>query len=270
MNQNRLTHVHVYIIGLVLMLIIGGGLYYFTLRPIQEDIKRVNGNISSTESEPVSVNNRNFVYNQYDPAVQAVKDAKTTRDSMQRELNQVLSARRLPRQMEINLHNNNVPLILSQTLPRWVQLPRNVVTLMLAEVTRLSRKHNVAVQAEFSAPAPTLDPAAVPRDIIAWNLGNMSVSGSFNNVMRWARDWNSAPLLCAIDGLKCSLAGRNGRVSATCSLTVFIFPEGVPASGAGGGAGAGAAPAAGGGDTALIGSPITEGNGPTAGGNSPR
>ncbi len=247
MSSNKLTHVHVYIIGLVLMLIVGAGMWFGMLDPIHKANAALALQIQGVESTQVDVNGKSLVWNQLDDAQTALAAAKTTRQQMQAQLDRELATRSLPASQAIDLGDLSEQYVLNRTLPNWLLLPRRVVTTMGDYVVRSARRYGVTVTASFAAPAPSLDPATVARqDIIAWDLGSMTVTGDFNRVMAWAKGFNNAPILCSVDGLKPSLAGRNGSVTSSCVLTVFVFPKmnagAAPPAAAGGAMPGGAVP----------------------------
>jgi len=270
MNSNRLTHVHVYIIGLVLMLIVGLGMYFGMIRPINEANDGLRTQVQQTESTTVDVYGATLRWDQLNQANAKLAQAKADRTRMQSELDAELGRRSLPPSQAIDLGDKSPNFILANTMNNWVLLPRRVVTTMGRWVERSARRHGVKVDATFSAPAPSMDPTQVAStDIIAWDLGSMSVEGDFNRVMAWARSFNDAPILCSVDNLQCSLAGRNGRVQATATLTVFIFPKMAPGAQAPAGAAAGAGmPGAMGGMSGAMGGGMPGGGGNMAGGGN--
>jgi hypothetical protein len=214
------------------MLIVGVGLYFALLRPVYADVAAKDTEVRGLEGQTVDVNAQTFSYTvetgpeQLKKAEAALAAAKASQVSKARTLQVLEGRKQLPAARTINLGDGSQATLLRQTLPRWLTLPSVVRPLMENTAQRLARKHGVTVETQFNTPAPTTDPNTIPRDIIAWTLGPMTITGPFNQVMQWARDWNSAPLLVAVDGLQCQLAGRGGKVTANASLTVYIFPTG--------------------------------------------
>lgn len=224
--MSRITWVHTILIGGVLWILIAVGLFFAVLKPLNESNAALQAQIAGVEGTQTSIDNRNFAWNQHDAAVQALNEARVRRAGKERQLAVLEARRRLPRNQEIDLRDGTDQQIIQHTLARWLQLPRVVVQRMEDYAQARARRRNVRVTTVFTAPAPSTVPSAIPRDIIAWTLGNMTVEGRFEDVMAWAKDWNNAPLLASVDGLKCSLSGRGGRVESPCTLTVFIFPTG--------------------------------------------
>ncbi len=240
---SKITQLHVYLIGGVLMLLLGGGLWYTLIKPLNEEIQTLSGQVAQTEGTQVQVDGKSFTIAQATQAKEALEAAKVRRAGKERRLASLENRKRLPRSQTIDLGDGSQPVLVSRTMPRWLQLPRVLVETMENYSQKLAKQHRVKVTTAFSVPAPSTNPADIPKDIIARNLGSMTTTGRFEDVMRWAQAWNSAPLLVSVDGLKCSLADPAGNVTATSSLTVYLFPTGQAVEA--GAAGAGAAGAAG-------------------------
>jgi len=263
MGSKKITHVHVYLIGFVIMVIVGVALYFLLLKPLNEENTLRASTINGLETQASSIDGKSFVYNQKEAAEAALAEAKSRKAGKQAQLASLERKKQFPANQALRIETTQAAL-LSTTMPRWFMLPERVVTSMERwATTRGTRLGLDTVETTFKANAPSTDPSSVPKTIVAWNLGTMSVTGDFNRVMRWVKDWNNAPLLVAVNDLKCSVADRDGKVSATCSLTVYVFPTG-PGAGT---AAAGAVGVAGGGGLApLGGAPM---GGAPAGGNMP-
>lgn len=239
MNSNKFTQVHVYIIGAVLMIIVGVGMYFALLKPLYDENTQTQASVQGTEATNVTVDGHSFNISQAAAAKTALEAAQKRKEQKTQRLQTLTSKFDLPKPERIDLGDTGSDQeILQKTLANWFNLPRRVVPKMEAFARAQGEKHKVRVTTEFKAPAPAADPKSVPRDIIAWNLGTMTMNGKFTDVMQWARSWNSAPLLVAVDGLKCSIADAKGKVDATATLTVYIFPSGKAATIPGASAGA--------------------------------
>jgi len=281
MSAAKITQLHVYIIGGVLLLIIGLGLYFTLLKPLNEENTVLASSITSTEGTGVQVDGKSFTISQASAAAEALQQAEQRRDKNEARLRALEAKYQVgPRERIVLAQTDDE--ILKVTMSRWLQLPKVVVTLMENHAQKLAKKHGITVQTAFAAPASVPAPTAIPTDIITYPLGGMAIRGNFTKVMAWVKDWDNAPLLVSIDGLKCQLAGQKGEVAASCALTAYVFPTGprVVIPGAGGGAGAAAAgmgggmggmdsgagayaaPGAGMPDSGAAGAPGMPGNGP--------
>lgn len=126
------------------------------------------------------------------------------------------------------------------------------------------------VQAQVQLPPPPTDPNAVNQKVFEYNLGNVTVVGTFRNILNHVTRWNKFDRLVLADGL--TLSGNSPNLSGTYNIRCFIMTQGtdnpgvaVPTAGggaAGGFGGAGGPGAAGG----FLGRP---GGGPPTGFSGP-
>jgi hypothetical protein len=243
MKSNKLTHVHVYIIGVVIMTIVGVALYFMLLKPLNEEVVSLTGQVAAKEAEAVDVDGKKFVWNQLEGAQKALVEAQTRKAGKEAQLASLERKKQLPSAQTLRIATTQ-PEILATTMPRWLMLPERVVQTMENWSKARAKRYNVEAVTTFAAKAPSTDPTKIPTDVVAWNLGTMTVTGKFDQVMQWAKDWNNAPLVAAVNDLKCSIADRGGKIKATASLNVYIFPTGpgagkaVSVAGAGGPGGA--------------------------------
>jgi hypothetical protein len=245
MSNPKITQVHVYIIGGVLMLLLGVGLWFALIKPVNEENVALASSIQGTESTSVPIDGQGITImptweTQKKIAEEKLEEARQRQQRKAAELASLERTKQVPPERRVDLGDGSQPVLLARTMPRWLTLPQYVVTMMNSYARSSAARRNVRITTQFKAPAPSTNPANIPRDIIAWNLGPVTMNGEFNRVMQWVEDWNRAPLVTAVDGLKFSVAGLNGRVDATANITVYIFPTGQAAQipGAAGGAAA--------------------------------
>lgn len=236
--SGKITQVHVYIFGAVVMILIGVGMYFAMLKPLNDGNVALNGQVTSLEQQTVQIDGSGFNWEQFDQAEAKLAAAKERRAGKERRLASLEASKKLPRANEIDLGDGTDQTILQRTMGRWLQLPRVVVPMMENFAQARGRRRGVKITTAFTAPAPSTRPSDIPRDIIAWRLGTLTVEGRFERVMQWAKDWNSAPLLVSVEDLKCVVAGDNGEVQATASLVVYMFPTGKAVTNPGAGAAA--------------------------------
>lgn len=248
MSGSKFNQMHVYIIGLVLMIIVGAGMYFLLIKPILDTNKDLTGQVAAVEAQTESVDGKSFTIAQKSAADEALTEAKARRDRGRATLVATLARKRLPSSQTIDYgpdpSSASQDYVISNTLPRWLRLPEHLIKTMERYAQQSARRHRVRVVTNFTATPQSTYIWGIPRDIIARRLGGMAITGPFNNVMAWAEDWNKAPLLAAVEGLNCTVAGDKGVINASATLTVYVFPEGklaettpVPAAGAGGGMG---------------------------------
>ena len=229
-SSNKLTHVHVYLIGAVVMIIVGVALFFLLIKPLNVSIDQLTQAISGTENTNVDVDGKQFRWNQLEEAKVALAEAEKRKAGKEAQLASLEKKKQLPSNQTLRIAATQ-PELLSETMPRWLVLPEHVVTGMEKWAQTRAARYKVTVETKFAAKAPSTDPATIPKQIVAWNLGEMTVTGKFPQVMAWVKDWNNAPLLVAVNNLKCSIADRGGVVKATCSLNTYLFPTG-PGAGA--------------------------------------
>lgn len=266
--KGKFGQAHVWIIGGVLMLIIGGLGYYLLIRPVDLDITKVEGEVNTIKQTSKSVDGATFNNSQVDVANKKLEEQQKRVDTRKSELAVLERTKQLPPSQVLDVRTKKLDKIV-HTLPRWLDLPRNVVTLVERWSKTHARRHKIELLTSFAAPAPGTNVDNIPTQIVPWQLGGMQFTGKFNDVMAWYRGWNNAPLVCKLDGLRLTLAGRGGKVTGTAVLTAFVFPTGeavtIPSGGGGGGAGGAVDPFAAAGAGGAMGGP----GDPTLGGAGP-
>lgn len=226
MNAGKITQLHVYLVGGFLLICIGVGMFFLTLKPLNDANATLARNITTLEQTPVQVDTKSFTIANAADAQKALAGARTRRTESEAKLNRLSDAKQLPEKDKIVIEKE-LDKQLSNGLPRWIGMPQKVLTLMSGFARRSAKKYGVEVFTSFSAPAiGGTNPKAIPTDVITMPLGGVMVTGDFNKVLAWIENWNNAPLLSSVDGLRCSLAGTNGKIRATAAVVAYIFPTG--------------------------------------------
>ena len=239
MSRPKLTWVHASIIGVVVAMIVGGGLFFGFIKPANSEVEDLKTELSNVEGQVAQVAD---AQDKLDAAIEDNVEGRA-------KLDRALRTKSPPARINVNLGDNSTE-ARRRALKNFWQLPGYVAPTMEKFARDSGRRLKVEVSTSFSIAAPSTDPAAIPADIIAWNLGTMEVTGKFLDVVRWVEGFNRAPLLSTVENLQLELADGEGRVTATCSLSTFVFPRLDPgveitvSSGGGGGGGgmAGGAP----------------------------
>lgn len=248
MGQSKLAPLHVYLIGGVIALIVAVGMYFARLKPLGEKVAAKQQEVTSVEGTTTTINGASVPYNGEEKAKEILQAAVKSRDEKKAVLLSLEAVKQFPPGQTIDLGKTGdaATIMNNGTMAKWLGLPRRVVEVMERYSESRAKRRGVSVTTNFSAAPPATTPDAIPRDIIAWNLGTMSITGPYPKVMQWVKDWNSAPLLVAVDGLKCTLEGRDGKIKADANLVVYIFPTGEAVQTASSGGAAAATGAAGG------------------------
>jgi len=172
MGSNRITQLHVYLIGVVMMLIIGVGLYFALLKPVYADIETRSGEVKGLENTSVDVDGKQFKWTETmqdgkadnstgkkaeKAAREALAAAKVRKANAEREL-QILEARKqLAAANRIDLGDGppgepKTETLVRRTMSNWLVLPSVVVPLMQNTAQKLAAKHGIKVEVTFSAP----------------------------------------------------------------------------------------------------------------------
>lgn len=98
------------------------------------------------------------------------------------------------------------------------------------------------VSETISVPAPPSDPNVVVQKVFTYPLGNVTVAGNFEQVLRHTERWNRFDRLALVDGL--TLSGNSPTLTGTYTVTLYeithfdrvgpAIPQATPATGGGG------------------------------------
>lgn len=122
----------------------------------------------------------------------------------------------------INLNTNNVQLVVDSRKYR-----NNAQRAFNAQV----RKGGVKIVSAPEIPMPGDDPMtigdfynypALPFPVVVWELGSVTVTGTYQQIMRNVRDWKNMPHYLAVaDGL--SITGTSPNLTGTYNVTLVGF-----------------------------------------------
>lgn len=227
---SRITRGQIAIIGSVLIVIVAAGIFFGLIRPLFARMTAAN---AKYDTQKAIADQRAAAEEDQRKAEQEVAEA---RNKWRRYDRQFMNA-------DINIEN-----LLRATQALWRE--QNVV--LGPKVTRFLRADSSVfiTQANIAVPAPPTDPNQVNTKVITLPLGNVSVIGSFNSILRHAERWNRFDRLMLVDGL--TLAGNSPRLAGQYSLTCYIFTRGetpgeaIPQAGGGQGGFGGGFPGGGG------------------------
>ena len=201
--RSRLTIQQIAIIGSVLIVLVVVGIFFGLIRPLQERKTAADAKFSSNQTNALR---RPEVEDAKRKAQQEVAAAK--REYARYE------AKYMPK---IDITN-----LLTGVQQRWDEQTNKLGPLTL-RFLRADRSVRIAQQA-IAVPAPPSDPNAVNTSAVVLPLGNVSVVGTFRNVLRHAERWNQFKRLVLVDNL--TLAGNSPFLTAQYSLTCYIFTRG--------------------------------------------
>jgi hypothetical protein len=220
MQSSKLTQLHVYIIGAVVAFVLGLGLFFILINPEMQKLTELKTREQTADST---------LQTTPDQAVQQATQEKAAaqQDAAVKEANwnARIRAQSPPPSLAIPVGTFENRL---RSMSRWWRLPQAI----RQETERFARgMPGVEVNTYFGTLPRNPDPDAIPKDILIYRLGPMTARGSFPNVMRWARRWNSYRYNPLVDGLQLQMVDK-GQVLARADLTLHIWTPNKPTAGA--------------------------------------
>jgi hypothetical protein len=79
------------------------------------------------------------------------------------------------------------------------------------------------VSESIAIPAPSGDPNAVVQKVFVYPLGNVTVAGNFQQVLRHTERWNRFDRLALVDGL--TLSGNSPTLTGTYTVTLYEITD---------------------------------------------
>ncbi|MDO8684273.1 MAG: hypothetical protein Q7N50_12415 [Armatimonadota bacterium] len=222
--MNKIKRLHVIIIGSVACAIVGVGMFFLLIKPINQEIKTVDDQLQASQAVGVRL----------DSANRGLADA----------ISQVSMAQsKLARYEATKMPN----LSFAQRDTGMIDLWREQSEVLGPILQRWGYRGGVSLASSIAVPPAPTNPNAIDTSLIRIPIGHIEVVGDFRSILSHIRAWNTCPRLVQID--KPSLSGADSNLKASYDVTVYIFPKGAAgpaitmAGGEGGAAGAPGAPA---------------------------
>jgi Tfp pilus assembly protein PilO len=207
MDFSKLTKAHVFVIGLVLMLLLGVAFWFLGPAKTKQNLETYNGQIAQADSVI---------------STEAAKKADLAKAKQEVAEKQALWRRtemtKMP-QPPIDLSDPK-PEGQTKAMIRLWQEPAKTVPL-IERFALNTRK--VIVTTNFGVGGQPTDPRAIPQSVIEWPLGNITVQGTFPEIINYMKRWNQAGRLVAVDNFQ--ISGKSPFLTGTASVTVYIFPK---------------------------------------------
>jgi hypothetical protein len=222
----RITQVQVYIIAAVLTAIAVAGLWFGLISPEQQDLASQTARYDaalpdSTPEKKVAAQKALAQANQQVAEANAKWEVYDRQLMPDIDLSKGLIA-------ATREHWNEQILVLGPKLERFVHGDPNVE--VLGGTVQLA--------------PPSTDPNAVNQKYFEYGVSNVSVQGTFHNILRNVERWNHFDRLAEVDGL--TLSGTSPRLIGTYSVRIFETTRGdvpngqtIPGAGNAGGFGGG-------------------------------
>ncbi len=219
--MSKITKAQIYIIGAVLAVIAGVGIFFGLVKPAMDEY----------DAQKKKFDDRSLVAARRGQAENGLKDAKK----------QVAQAEA---DWEVYLNRYMPPINVSNTYTAWQSLVNeqvNVLGPMLDKFVRADKSVRLQ-QVGFSLPAPPDDPNSALSELFVFSPGSIQVAGTFKNVLKHAERWNNFGRLALVTGLQ--LQGNSPNLVGQYGVTIYEFTRGDKAKAvvipqAGGGAGGG-------------------------------
>ena len=197
---SKLTLQNVIVIGIVVSVVIGSGIFFVLIRPTQAEIKNLDTQVEAASQRAA----------QLPAARRQLEDAKK----------EVAEAR----QKWARYERTKMPAIdmsdrLKAALAYWKEPERTAKLLQ----DFVSKSRDVIFLGSFAIGVPTTDPNQLPWPVWIVPLGTFQVQGDFESILRHIERWNNAPRLVLVDGLQ--LAGISPNLIGQYTATLFILPR---------------------------------------------
>lgn len=223
MSFSKLKQIHVIIIGAFLCVLAVVGVFMLMIKPKQEALKAAQARIDKCTLANTGAENQAYL---------DLNNAIRQTNNIQMSLNTQMK-KRMP---NLNFARRDLGML---------QLWHEQISTLGPLLENFARDKKVKVlSASFSLPAPPANPndPVFDQDVLVFQLGTVVVQGDFKDLMANITRWNNCSRLVMVS--QPVLSGVSPHLTASYSLTCYIFPAakgGEKIQMAGGGAAAGTA-----------------------------
>lgn len=204
MKLSKLRKIHIIIIGSVVWVLLGVGLFFVLIKPANEALAKEKARYDAN-------------YPGSTPAMAA---------QAERNLQQA--------QLEVANIQTTFNTVLDQKMPNlrfddrgqgMLQLWHEQVEVLGPLLERFIRSSGVTLLSDIKIPAPPVNPndPLFSLDYFPVSIGTISVRGNFKDILSHIKKWNSCNRLVQID--LPSLEGPSPTLTSSYNLTVYIFPR---------------------------------------------
>lgn len=204
MNLSKLRRIHIIIIGLVIEILLGVGLYMLLIKPANEELQKETDRYNA--AYPDSTDDKRAM------AERKMQDAKMQVAKTEAQFNTALD-QKMP-----NLR-------FDQRDKGMLQLWHEQVEVLGPLIERYVRKSGVTMLSDIKIPPPPVNPndPLFQQDYFTVPIGTIQVQGNFKGILDHIRKWNSFNRLVQVD--LPSLEGPSPTLTSSYNLTVYIFPR---------------------------------------------
>jgi hypothetical protein len=206
MDFSKLTRAHIWIIGLVIVVILGAGFYFLGVSKTNENLTQLTQRRDTADQ---TIGKKRDYEEDLQKAKQEVKEAEASFASFTKT--------KMPKP-PIDLRDQDTSAQVRAMMNLW-QEPKRLYE--MAQNFALDT-NKVAVRTQFGVPAPPADPRLIPTTIIEIPLGTVTAYGDLKSILEYMRRWNQFGRVVVVDGLQ--LTGVSPILTGTAQVTAYIFP----------------------------------------------
>ncbi len=201
MNLSKLRSIHVIIIGAVVCVIVGVGLFYLLIKPTLAEIAQTK--------------------QQYD----ASKQIADQEPQALRERDKAIEESQKAQQEYAKYQKTKMPNIdFTDRGKGMLALWKEQSVILGPLIQKWPAQSGVRLVSAIQVPAPPVNPNMIQTEIIEIPLGAVQVTGSFDKILKSIEAWNNFNRLVRVDFP--NLAGSSPNLVSQFNLTVYIFPRG--------------------------------------------
>ena len=201
MNLSKIRSLHIVIIGTVVSVIVGVGLFFVLIKPMRAKIAQTQSQYDASKQ----VADKEFsARNERDKAVEEA--TKTREDYAYFQRTKMPDIDLADRGQAMLALWREQSIVLGPLLQKW------------------PKRTGVQIRTAITVPPPPVDPNGLPAEIIEIPIGSLEVQGSFPKILSHLKSWNYFNRLVKID--LPNLTGPSPTMVSQYNLTVYIFPKG--------------------------------------------
>lgn len=206
MKFSSLKRLHVIIIGVVICLIAGAGMFYLVIKPANEKYAQVEAAYIAAAQTGTAENVQRSLIELQQTQVNAIRTNNEFKIQMNKRMPNLSFARR---DIGMTALWDEQIFTLGPLIESFARGDKNVTV----------TPYNVTVS------APPVDPNSpvFDLDVLEFKFPALSVRGNFSNLMKNVTRWNNCSRLVMVDPV--SLSGNSPDLTASYSITCYIFPK---------------------------------------------
>ncbi|MEN6520159.1 MAG: hypothetical protein ABFD46_03280 [Armatimonadota bacterium] len=204
--MSKLRRIHIVIIGVVVCLLVGAGLYFLVID-------------KAVKARDAALAERDSVINAGGTELNCNNMFKSLQDANAKVLEKTAEYEKT---MRARMPNISLDDTRTGMLALWHEQSEVLGPLLLNHI-RSSK--GIQLMSSIQIPAPTVNPndlQSYADSPIRIDVGKVSVSGNFKSIMNHLRSWNKLNRLVLVD--QPSLTGESPNLVCEYTLSVFLYP----------------------------------------------